>query len=92
MKILFKSTLLFWCSFFFLNSPAFAEESPPEVKNSAQLIQDTDIIEKAKSHSYKGGLEEGELRVQAQLAKPQRKISPVVDRKETDEKEPQEHD
>lgn len=53
-------------------------------------VQDRDIMEKAKGKKYRGGAEEGELRVQAQLFKPQRKISPVVDKKEAEPS--QEHD
>jgi hypothetical protein len=67
------------------------DEGSPLLRNPAQLVQDREIYERAKSHSYKGGAEEGELRVQAQLPKAQRKIAPVVERAE-DDKESQEHD
>ncbi len=60
-------------------------------RQPAQIEQDREILEKAKARHYKGGGEEGELRVQAQLPKPQRKIAPVIDKKEL-EKETQEHD
>lgn len=60
-------------------------------RQPAQVEQDREVLEKAKSRNYKGGGEEGELRVQAQLPKPQRKIAPVIDKKEL-EKESQEHD
>jgi len=53
-------------------------------------VQDRDIIEKAKGKKYRGGAEEGELRVQAQLFKPQRKIAPIIDKKEAEPN--QDHD
>ncbi len=78
---------------FFLNFKfASAENLNSEIeRNPAQLIQNRELIEKAKAHRYKGGSEEGELRVQAQLPKPQRKISPVIDKKENDP-DGQDHD
>ena len=54
------------------------------------VVQDRDVMEKAKGKKYRNGAEEGELRVQAQLYKPQRKIAPVVDKKEAEPN--QEHD
>lgn len=47
-------------------------------------FQDRDILENAKRKNYVNGAEESELRVQAQLQKPQRKISPVIEKKESD--------
>lgn len=54
------------------------------VANEQDSGQDRDVIERAKSKKYVNGAEEGELRVQAQVFKPQRKIAPVIDKKETD--------
>ena len=59
------------------------------IRNPAQA--DREVIEKAKLKGYRGGGEEGELRVQPVLVKAQRKIVPAVDRAEA-EKENQEHD
>lgn len=53
-------------------------------------VQDREVIEKAKGKKYRNGAEEGELQVQGQLHKPQRKIAPVIDRKETETS--QDHD
>ena len=73
-------------------STAFAESEESEIdRNPAQFVQNRELMERAKSRNYKGGSEEGELRVQAQLPKPQRKIAPVIDKKETDN-ESQDHD
>jgi hypothetical protein len=47
-------------------------------------FQDRDILENAKRKNYVNGAEESELRVQAQLQKPQRKISPVIEKKESE--------
>lgn len=47
-------------------------------------FQDREILESAKRKNYVNGAEESELRVQAQLQKPQRKISPVIEKKETE--------
>ncbi len=55
---------------------AFSEESE---------LQDLRIVEKVKQKKYLNGAEEGELQIQAQLHKPQRKISPVVERPEEDQ-------
>lgn len=44
--------------------------------------QDRDVMERAKSKRYRNGAEEGELRVQAQLYKPQRKVAPVIEKSE----------
>lgn len=59
----------------FLTFPAFADESE---------LQDLKIVEKVKQKKYLNGAEEGELQIQAQLYKPQRKISPVVEQPEED--------
>ena len=73
-------------------STALAENEESEAdRNPAQFVQNRELMEKAKSRNYRGGSEEGELRVQAQLPKPQRKIAPVIDKKETDT-ESQDHD
>ena len=91
MKTYFFLTLLL-ILFSFNLTTAFAQDENSEIeRNPAQLIQNRELMEKAKSRSYKGGSEEGELRIQAQLPKPQRKIAPVIDKKDM-EKESQEHD
>ena len=74
-----------------VSDEAFESSMNSPTRSPAQFVQDREVMEKAKSKSYKGGAEEGELRVQAQLQKPQRKIAPVVDKRETD-KETQDHD
>ncbi len=51
---------------------------------SENQFQDREILENAKRKNYINGPEESELRVQAQLQKPQRKISPVIEKKETE--------
>ncbi len=89
MKTTFFAVVIVMTSFVF---PGFAQDEVSDVeRNPAQLIQNRELIERAKSRLYKGGSEEGELRVQAVLPKPQRKIAPVVDKKEM-EKESQDHD
>jgi hypothetical protein len=77
---------------FFTAVQGFAQEAGDRTpaQASENMGQDKEVMERAKAHRYKGGAEEGELRVQGQLAKPQRKIAPVVDRNE--DKESQEHD
>lgn len=91
MKKLFIS-ITFFGFFSLMNSAAWAQaEEAGMERNPAQFVQDRDIMEKIKSHDYKGGAEEGELRVQAQLPKAQRKIAPVIDRHEI-EKDNQDHD
>ncbi len=77
-----------------LSFSSFAQEynEDPAVRMPAQvIIQDREVMERAKSHNYRGGAEEGELRVQAKLPKAQRKIAPVIDKTDT-EKESQDHD
>ena len=68
-----KATLVILSLFFF--GLAIANENQ---------FQDRDILENAKRKNYVNGAEEGDLRVQAQLQKPQRKISPVIEKKESD--------
>lgn len=51
---------------------------------SENQFQDREVLENAKRKNYVNGAEESELRVQAQLQKPQRKISPVIEKKELD--------
>jgi len=48
-------------------------------------LQDQRIVQKVKQKKYLNGAEEGELQIQAQLFKPQRKISPVVEQPEEDQ-------
>jgi len=48
-------------------------------------LQDQRIVEKVKLKKYLNGAEEGDLQIQAQLYKPQRKISPVVEAVEEDQ-------
>lgn len=74
-----------------ISDEAFENSMNSMGRTPAQFVQDREVMEKAKSHSYRGGAEEGELRVQAQLVKPQRKIAPVIDKREVD-KESQDHD
>ena len=54
------------------------------VNASENQFQDREVLENAKRKNYVNGAEESELRVQAQLQKPQRKISPVIEKKELD--------
>lgn len=75
---------------FLVSLSGYAQEEPAMERNPARFVQDRDVIEKAKTRNYKGGSEDGELRVQAQLPKPQRKIAPVVEK--DNEKETQDHD
>lgn len=60
---------------FLLSSIAFSQD---------QILQERDIVERAKAKKYVNGAEEGELKVQAQLQKPQRKIAPVIEKVEAD--------
>lgn len=72
-----------------MSAAAWAQEEEDEAdRNPAQFVQNRDLMEQAKSRRYRGGSEEGELRVQAQLPKPQRKISPVVDKREMEKESP----
>ncbi len=92
MKLLF--TILNCFGFAFINveiARAQDQENSAERYPAQTIIQDQEIIAKAKSHNYRGGAEEGELRVQALLPKAQRKIAPVIDKTET-EPESQDHD
>ncbi len=90
MKILIRS--LFFTMIFLFSAIGFSQENDSGTsREPAQIVHDKDMQEKAKSHYYPGGAEDGELRVQAQLPKPQRKIAPVVDRHES-ENDNQEHD
>lgn len=47
-------------------------------------LQDSETLEIAKGKLYLNGAEEGELRVQGLIIKPQRKISPVIEKRETE--------
>ncbi len=85
------------CLWLLLLPVAYADESSRAADGRENEMKvsvtepDRAVMEKARTKSYKGGGEEGELRVQAQLPQPQRKISPIIDRKNS-EKETQEHD
>ncbi|MFN8791122.1 MAG: hypothetical protein ACK5Y2_06670 [Bdellovibrionales bacterium] len=54
------------------------------------VSQDREVMERAKTRKYRNGAEEGDLQVQGQVHKPQRKIAPVIEKKETETN--QEHD
>lgn len=53
-------------------------------KAQDQVLQERDVVEKAKAKKYENGAEEGELKVQATLVKPQRKIAPVIEKVESE--------
>lgn len=87
-------SFLILSTLFGLNFSSLAQEYGTDLAARAPaqvIIQDREIMERAKSHSYRGGAEEGELRVQAKLVKAQRKIAPVIDKTDAD-KESQDHD
>ncbi len=89
---LMEKIALILIGLFFL--PVFGQSADIQVteeKNLAQDFQDQEIIDRAKNRIYRGGAEEGELRIQAQLPQTLRKINPIVEKDEM-EKESQDHD
>lgn len=68
-----KLSLCFLVVGFLFSNLVFADQSD---------LQDQKVVEKVKQKKYLNGAEEGELQIQAQLYKPQRKISPVVEKVE----------
>lgn len=69
-----------------LDFPIWAQDREPDGKLSPalDLRDDPEIIQRVRSRSYPGGSDESDLKVQSQLTKPTRKISPTVE----DESEP----
>jgi len=73
----------------FLVASIFVFSATTRASNET-VSQDREVMERAKSRTYRNGAEEGDLQVQGQVHKPQRKIAPVIEKKETETN--QEHD
>ncbi len=63
----------------------FAQTTLAQQPSSAPVVdeaRDAELIQKAKKRLYPGGRDEEDLRVQAELVTPNRKISPQAEVKE----------